>query len=219
MNLLHQIPGDVLAFTELGSLSCRHAACMAIRAFDTFEALIYHLTVTHHSTREAPNRCHLCSVKPFSSYDRLRAHMRDRHTQTRQEHLDARNKLYKRIYRKVRLNTIKKKAFCCLQKQERARDHRSISPDGYAKQRDEEIDESASDAETPEETPMLVCSLYNIQDGFQPFFRFSCCFRSRWIVQLSWKLTKTKMQTSMCRCRRSSGSQFDAENGQRAAGV
>ncbi|KAI6205015.1 C2H2-type domain-containing protein [Aphelenchoides besseyi] len=68
LRVLQKLPDDIVHFTELSSLTCQHAPCKQIRPFDTFEALIYHMTLTHHSDTETTNRCYFCDTRGFATF-------------------------------------------------------------------------------------------------------------------------------------------------------
>ncbi|KAI6232015.1 hypothetical protein M3Y95_00442200 [Aphelenchoides besseyi] len=132
LRVLQKLPDDIVHFTELSSLTCQHAPCKQIRPFDTFEALIYHMTLTHHSDTETTNRCYFCDTRGFATYEKLKTHMKDRHASIRKNHIEARRSSTRKNYRK---------------KNERL--HRSISPVAFIEE--SESAESGSDGE-----PMAV---------------------------------------------------------------
>lgn len=69
IKILQRIPDDVLTFANIGNLECEHSNCKAYRPFDTFEALAYHLNLTHHSpSEEDGHRCYLCDSKVYNTY-------------------------------------------------------------------------------------------------------------------------------------------------------
>lgn len=67
IKILQRIPDDVLTFANVANLECKHSSCKSYRPFDTFEALAYHLNLTHHSVGEDGHQCYLCDSKTYNT--------------------------------------------------------------------------------------------------------------------------------------------------------
>lgn len=67
IKILQRIPADVLQFAEVATLECNHSHCKSYRAFDSFEALAYHLTLTHSSAVEEGHPCYFCDAKTYNT--------------------------------------------------------------------------------------------------------------------------------------------------------
>ncbi|CAD5234446.1 unnamed protein product [Bursaphelenchus xylophilus] len=106
VDLLKKIPEEILAFADVNSLSCKSVRCKGMRSFDDFEILTYHLCLSHQPRNlETTPLCYFCEKK-FTSFTRLKNHLKTYHGQIRIRHYDNRSRAPQRNKKRAERSSI-----------------------------------------------------------------------------------------------------------------
>ncbi|CAD5229262.1 unnamed protein product [Bursaphelenchus okinawaensis] len=100
VDLLTKIPDEIMQYADVNTFSCKHPKCKGMRAFIDFEILTYHLCISHQPEgMEMAPLCYFCSKK-FTSFIRLKNHLKTSHSQIRIRHCNSRGRFQQRTKKK-----------------------------------------------------------------------------------------------------------------------